>query len=114
MLQKTQALSRVLWKTCYKADVWAKVPVYRELLLLWAGKRGFQIQTKIHSCPWVTQDSFKGKKGPAYQVLATATGSKRSEMLTMASVTAHLHFVGGAHGVGHLEKHPGSWSTERW
>lgn len=35
-------------------------------------------------------------------------------MHTMASVTAHLHFVGGAHGVGHLEKHPGPQSTERW
>lgn len=50
-------------------------------------------------------DSFKGKKGPAYQVLATR--SRRSAVHTMALVTAHLHFVGGAHGAGHPEKHPG-------
>lgn len=37
----------------------------------------------------------------------SATGSRRSEMHTMALVTAHLHFVGGARGVGHWEKHAG-------
>lgn len=33
----------------------------------------------------------------------------------MAFGNSHLHFVGGAHGVGHPEKHPGpQMSTVRW
>lgn len=95
---KNVKLSPVPWKFCYKADVWAKVPVSRAAQA--AGRQaGLSNPNQDSFLPLGDTDSFKGKKGPAYQVLATRSG--RSAVHTMALVTAHLHFVGGAHRAGH-------------
>lgn len=90
--------------------MWAKVPVYRAALAV-GRQAGLSNPNQDSFLPLGDRDSFKGKKGPAYQVLATR--SRRSAKHTKALVTAHLPFVGGAHGVGHPEKHPGLGATQK-
>lgn len=82
-----------------------KDPCVQRAVLVRGRYAGLSNPNQDSFLPLGDTNSFKGKKGPAYQALATR--SRRSAMHTMALVTAHLHFVGGAHGAGHLEKHPG-------